>query len=211
MWIHQSNLHQTNWDVNQQETDNQYSCRLVINCKLFNKHTLTIVFLSYLNNSLGLSCYVLKVFITKTTQPYQSFKVSLPKLVRNNTTVYLLNSIYYILKKYIVIWTIVIFLNDQWIKGVNITVQDLLRRDARIQYLYFNISEMKLSITSLYIISDAPKYDIIWIENSDVIDSFVSEILKYKYWILASWRKRSWTVRFTPIRLIFTEAGCHLN
>ena len=33
---------------------------------------------------------------------------------------------------------------------------------------------------------------------SDVIDSFISEILKYKSWILASWRKRSWTVRFTP-------------
>ena len=42
----------------------------------------------------------------------------------------------------------------------------------------FNISEIKLSATSLYIISDAPKYDIIWIENSDVIDSFISEILK---------------------------------
>ena len=39
---------------------------------------------------------------------------------------------------------------------------------------------MKLSITSLYIISDAPSYDIIWIENSDAIDSFISEILKYE-------------------------------
>ena len=49
-------------------------------------------------------------------------------------------------------------------------------------------------MTSLYIISDAPKYDIIWTENSDVIDSLISEIFKYKSWILASWRKRSWTV-----------------
>ena len=58
------------------------------------------------------------------------------------------------------------------------TVQDLLRQDARIQDLYFNIaSKMKLSITSLYIISDASKYDIVWTENSDVI---ISEILKYK-------------------------------
>ena len=55
-------------------------------------------------------------------------------------------------------------------------VQDLLCQDARIQGLYFNISEMKLSIKSLYIISDASKYEIIWIENSDVIDSFISEI-----------------------------------
>ena len=53
--------------------------------------------------------------------------------------------------------------------GVNITVQDLLRQDAKIQDVYFNISGMKLSITSLYLISDAPK--IIWTENSDVINS----------------------------------------
>ena len=57
--------------------------------------------------------------------------------------------------------------------GVNLTVQDLLRQDPVFvrQYLW-----KKLSITSLYIISDAPKYDIIWTENSDVIDSFISEI-----------------------------------
>ena len=35
-------------------------------------------------------------------------------------------------------------------KGVTLTVHDLLRQDARIQDLYFNISEMKLSITSLF-------------------------------------------------------------
>ena len=64
--------------------------------------------------------------------------------------------------------------------GVNLTVQDLLHQDARIQGLYFNIYEMKLSITSLYIITDAPKYDAIWTENSTVIDSFISEILKYE-------------------------------
>ena len=84
------------------------------------------------------------------------------------------------------------------LKGVSLTVQDLLRLDARIQDFYFNISEMKLSITSLYVISDASEYDIIWTENSDVIDSTFSEILKYKSWILASRRKRSWNVRFTP-------------
>ena len=64
---------------------------------------------------------------------------------------------------------------------MNLTVQDLLRQDERIQDLYFNISEMKLSsITSLYIVSGAPKYDIIWIENSDVLDTFISEIFKYE-------------------------------
>ena len=35
-------------------------------------------------------------------------------------------------------------------KGVNLTVQDLLRQDARVQDLYFNISEMKLSILLLF-------------------------------------------------------------
>ena len=49
-----------------------------------------------------------------------------------------------------------------------------------------------------FIISDAPKYDIICTENGDVIDGFISEILLYKSWILASWHKRSWNVRFTP-------------
>ena len=63
---------------------------------------------------------------------------------------------------------------------MNLTVQDLLRQDARIQDLYFNISEMKLSITSLYIIYDALKYDIIWTENSNVIDSYISEWLTYE-------------------------------
>ena len=63
---------------------------------------------------------------------------------------------------------------------MNLTVQDLLRQDARIKDLTFNISEMKLLITSLYIISDAPKYDTIWTENSDVIDSFISEMFKYE-------------------------------
>ena len=45
---------------------------------------------------------------------------------------------------------------------------------------YFNISEMKLSIITLNILLDAPKYDIIWTGNSDMIDSFILEILKYE-------------------------------
>ena len=53
---------------------------------------------------------------------------------------------------------------------------------------YLNISEMKLSITSLYIISHAPKYeyDIILTENSDVTDSFVSEISKCESSVIES-------------------------
>ena len=63
---------------------------------------------------------------------------------------------------------------------MNLTVQDLLRQDAKIQDLYFNISEISLSITSLYIIYDTPKYDIIWTDNSDVIDGFIPEIWTFK-------------------------------
>ena len=36
------------------------------------------------------------------------------------------------------------------------------------------------AITSLYIISDATKYEIIWTENDDVIDSFIPEIFTFK-------------------------------
>ena len=65
--------------------------------------------------------------------------------------------------------------------------------DEMIDDLYLNISEIKLSITlllSVQIMSYLEASDIIY---SDVIDSFISEILKYKSWIFASWRKRSWT------------------
>ena len=65
-------------------------------------------------------------------------------------------------------------------EGVNSTAQGFSIKDWITDDSYFNISELKLSITSLYIVSDAPKYDIIWTESSDVIDSFISEILKYK-------------------------------
>ena len=56
---------------------------------------------------------------------------------------------------------------------------------------YYNISEMKLYIIqylwkSLYIISDAPKYDIIQTEKSDVIDGCISEILKYESSVIQS-------------------------
>ena len=51
---------------------------------------------------------------------------------------------------------------------------------------YSNNSEMKLSTTSMYTISDVPKYDINWTENSDVIDSFISEKLRYKSLVIES-------------------------
>ena len=62
---------------------------------------------------------------------------------------------------------------------------------------YFNISEMKLQIISLYIISDVPKYDIIWTENSDVIDSFISEKFKYESSVIHSLTEKPLAVLFT--------------
>ena len=50
--------------------------------------------------------------------------------------------------------------------GVNLTIQDFLRKNARIQDLYFDISEIKLSMPSLYIIFGASKYDIIWLKTA---------------------------------------------
>ena len=64
---------------------------------------------------------------------------------------------------------------------------------------YFNISEIKLSITSLYIILYTTKCDIIWTENSDVIDSFISEILKYESSVIVSSTEKPWAVLFTPV------------
>ena len=75
----------------------------------------------------------------------------------------------YIIWEYVNLYQYIWDLDENFtsiIYGVNLTIQDLLRQDARIQDLYFNISEMKLSITSLYVISDAPKCDIIMTETS---------------------------------------------
>ena len=77
--------------------------------------------------------------------------------------------------------------------ALGFSVKDWMTNDS-----YFNISEMKLSITSLYIISDAPKYDIILTENSNVIDSFISEILKYESLVIVSSTEKPWAVVFTP-------------
>ena len=57
---------------------------------------------------------------------------------------------------------------------------------------YLNNSEMNLSIKSLYTKSDALKYDIILIENSDVIDGFISEILKYESSAIVSSTEKLW-------------------
>ena len=64
--------------------------------------------------------------------------------------------------------------------GVNSTAQGLSVEDNLTDDSYFIISEIKLSITSLFsvqIMSHLGVSDIIY---NDVIDSFISEILKYE-------------------------------
>ena len=85
---------------------------------------------------------------------------------------------------------------------MNLTVQDLLRQVARIQDLYFNISEIKLSITSLFsvqIMSYLGASDVIY---NDVIASLISEILKYEVSVIVSSTEKSLAVLFTPDFLI---------
>ena len=77
---------------------------------------------------------------------------------------------------------------------MNSTTQGYSVEDTMTDILYFNISEINLSITSLFsvqIMSHLGVSDIIY---SNVIDSLISDILKYVFWILASLLKRSWTV-----------------
>ena len=78
--------------------------------------------------------------------------------------------------------------------GVNSTAQGFSIQDTMTNHSYFNIPEIKLSITSLYIISDTIKYYIIWTENNDVINSFISEILKYESSVIVSSIEKPWAV-----------------
>ena len=81
---------------------------------------------------------------------------------------------------------------------VSSTAQGFSIEDTMTDDSYFNISEIKLSIPSLYIMSDDPKCEIIWTENSDVIDSFISEILKYESSVIVSSTENPCVVLFTP-------------
>ena len=51
---------------------------------------------------------------------------------------------------------------------------------------YFNISEIKLSITSLFSVQILPYLGASDIIYSDVIDSFITEILKYESSVIES-------------------------
>ena len=69
---------------------------------------------------------------------------------------------------------------------MNSTAQGFSVEDTMTNDSYFNISEIELSITSLFsvqIMSCLGASDIVY---SDVIDSFISEILKYESSVIES-------------------------
>ena len=63
---------------------------------------------------------------------------------------------------------------------------------------YFNISDLKLSITSLFSVQLMPYLGALDIIYSYVIDSFISEILKYKISVIVASTGKPWAVLFTP-------------
>ena len=71
-------------------------------------------------------------------------------------------------------------------EGVNSTAQGFSFEDTMTDDSYFNISEIKLLITRLFpvqIMSYLGASDSVY---SDVIDSFISEILKYESSVIES-------------------------
>ena len=84
---------------------------------------------------------------------------------------------------------------------MNSTAQGFSVEDTMTDDSYFNISQIKLSITSLLsvqIVSHLGVSDTIY---SDVINSFISEILKYESSVIVSSTEKPWAVLFTPVCL----------
>ena len=77
--------------------------------------------------------------------------------------------------------------------GQGFSVEDTMTDDS-----YFNISEIKLSITSLFTVQIMSHLGVSDIIYSDVIDSLISEILKYEMSVIVSSTEKPWAVQFTP-------------
>ena len=89
--------------------------------------------------------------------------------------------------------------------GVNSTAQGFSVKDSIIDDSFFNISEMQLSISSLFsvqIMSYLGATDIIY---SDVIDSFISDILNYNSQVIQSLTEKPQVVLFTPSKHRFNQ------
>ena len=64
---------------------------------------------------------------------------------------------------------------------------------------YFNISEIKLSITPLFSVQIMSYLGVSDILYSDVIYSLISEILKSESSVIVSSTEKPWAVLFTPV------------
>ena len=81
---------------------------------------------------------------------------------------------------------------------VNSTAQGFSVEDTKTDDLYFNFSEIKLSITSLFSVQIMTHFGASDIIYSDVIYSFISEILKHESLVIVS-STETWAALFTPI------------
>ena len=82
------------------------------------------------------------------------------------------------------------------------TAQGFTVEDTTTNSSYFTISEIKLSITSVFslqIMSYLGASDIIY---NDVIDNFIPEILMYEMSVIVSLTEKLWTVLFNPFQRI---------
>ena len=89
--------------------------------------------------------------------------------------------------------------------GVNSTAQCFSVDDTMTDDSYYNISEIKLSITSLFSVQIMPQLGVSDIIYSDVIDNFISEILKYDLSGLVSSNEKPWAILFTPNKFSVIE------
>ena len=83
---------------------------------------------------------------------------------------------------------------------MNSTVQGFSVMDIMTDDSYFNISEMKLSITSLFSVQILSYLGVADIIYSNMIDSFISEILKYESSVIQSMTEKPLAVLFTPFK-----------
>ena len=62
---------------------------------------------------------------------------------------------------------------------------------------FFNISKIKLLITSLFSVQIMSHFGVSDIIYSDVVDSFISEILKYVSLVMVSSTEKPWALHYT--------------
>ena len=75
---------------------------------------------------------------------------------------------------------------------------------------YFNISEIRLSITSLFSVKIMSYLGVLDMIYSDVIDSFVSKILKYKSSVIISSTEKPWALLVSVTIVSQNDCDCEI-